>query len=69
MVSSYLNLYTSHIEEIYEDFYELLNNIYKIEFEDDINLHYNLFKTDKVPCLSLDKSYSRIKIILFNFVK
>jgi len=63
MISAYLNLYTSHIQE-FDDFNSLMTDIYKIEFEDDIDLHNKLFNTAKVPCLSLNKSLSRIKGIL-----
>ena len=65
MVSAYLNLYTSRIEEIKDDIHTLLLKIYRIEYEDDVELHNELFKTEKVPCLSLDKKFSKIKMSLY----
>ena len=64
MISAYLNLYTSNIKNI-DDFDTLINNLYKIEFEDDVELHNELFKTTIVPCLTLDKKYSKIKINIY----
>lgn len=66
MVSSYLDKYRSHIDELDDDLNTLLQKIYKIEFEDDIDLHTKLFKVKKVPCLTLCKSLSRIKFNLYN---
>lgn len=64
LVSSYLNLYTSYVKEI-DNFYLILKNLYKIEYEDNVILHNDLFNTSNIPCLNLDKSYSKIKINLY----
>ena len=65
MVSAYLHKYGSHIDEINDDLDLFLQKIYRTEFEDDIQLHNDLFKVDKVPCLTLDKSLSRMKIVIY----
>ena len=65
MVSAYLNKYRSHIDEINDDLDVFLQKIYMTEFEDDVKLHKDLFKVDKVPCLTLDKSLSKIKINVY----
>jgi len=65
MVSAYMHEYKSHIEEINEDFDILFEKIYMTEFEDNFQIHKDLFKVDKIPCLTLDKSLSRMKINLY----
>jgi hypothetical protein len=65
MVSAYMHEYKSHIEERSEDLDILLEKIYMTEFEDNFQIHKDLFKVDKIPCLTLDKSLSRMKINLY----
>ena len=66
LVSSYLDLYISHVIKLNEGIYSILHKILNIEFKDDIKLHNELFKTIKVPCLSLSNKYSGIKINKFD---
>ena len=69
LVSSYLNIYKSFIKEIDTDFQTLLKNIYKIEFEDNIKLHNDLFLIEHVPCLTLDKKFSKMKVNLYEIMQ
>jgi hypothetical protein len=69
IISSYLNLYLSNIKIIksVNSLKSLLLDIYKIEYEDDGELHKKLFNVSRIPCMTLDKSFSKMKINLYNF--
>lgn len=71
IISSYLNLYLSNIKIIksVNSLESLLFDIYKIEYEDDVELHEKLFNVSRIPCMTLDKSFSKMKINFYNFSK
>jgi hypothetical protein len=65
LVDSYLNIHTSRITK-FENFEELMKDIYEIEFENNIDKHCKIFNIEKFPCLSLDIKYARIDINLYD---
>ena len=62
IVSSYMNLHRSHIEKLSKNIEDILKDINEIEFNDNVELHDELFHTNDLPCLSLHKRLSQVKI-------
>ena len=67
IVSSYMNLYGSHIEKLSKNMEDILEDIHEIEFDDNVKLHDELFHTKYLPCLSLHKRLSQVKINSYLF--
>lgn len=65
LVDSYINIHTSRITK-FENFKQLMTDIYEIEFENNVDKHHKVFNIEKVPCLSLGIEYARININLYN---